>query len=347
MIKNFKLLILVTLLLFASCKQNQKSKEKVSENFNSSIQIKVDDRIELFRLAYNLAIMDSISPRLRPCKDRFYSKNYLPYRKYSNHPFVQRIAKGDLWNGDLPALALALDKNLRPKQNLDKSKLETQFGWYGKNIDSVSRLITYFKESINFKNHYNINFEPLKDSIEANNITRKLNDFFRVEKQPSLIIYFDPLNNITSKSITFLPENDSIRRYLLANICEKSDSINANNVLTPKWNKTNRRITFHENSHLYSEKLFHRYYSDEFDKKLKSEKFKDEKTNIDEIIVRGITAKIISLNYGDKVGDFEYERLWTKSKIVFKELENYVQNKDMTFEEIYKEIIKKLEESYS
>ena len=346
MIKNFKLLILVTLLLFASCKQNQKSKEKVSGNFNSSIQIKVDDRIELFRLAYNLAIMDSISPRLRPCKDQFYSKNYLPYRKYSNHPFVQRIAKGDLWNGDLPALALALDKNLRPKQNLDKSKLE-QFGWYGKNIDSVSRLITDFKESINFKNNYNINFEPLKDSIEANNITRKLNDFFRIEKQPSLIIYFDPLNNITSKSITFLPENDSIRKYLLANICEKSDSINANNVLTPKWNKTNRRITFHENSHLYSEKLFHRYYSDEFDNKLKSEKFKDQKTNIDEIIVRGITAKIISLNYGKKVGDFEYERLWTKSKIVFKELENYVQNKDMTFEEIYKEIIKKLEESYS
>lgn len=345
MTKNFKLLALITIFFSASCKQ--KPEKEVSNNTSSSIEIKVDDRIELFRLAYNLAIMDSISPKLRPCKDQFYSENYLPYRKYSNHPFVQRIAQGDLWNGDLPVLALALDKNLQPKQNIDKSKIEKQFGWYGKNIDSVSKLITDFKETINFKNNYNINFEPLIDSIKANNITRKLNVFFRVEKQPNLVIYFDPLNNITSKSITFLPENDSIRKYLLANICEKSDSLNVNNTLTPKWNKTNRRITFHENIHLYTEKLFRRYYSDEFENKLQNEKFENERTNIDEIIVRGIAAKIIATNYGDKVGDFEYKRLWPKSKIVFKELENYVQNKDMTFEEIYKEIIKKLEKSYS
>ncbi|AVR46043.1 hypothetical protein C7S20_12695 [Christiangramia fulva] len=334
-------------LVISGCNRNQKSKKQISEKANSSIEIKVDDRIELFRLAYNLAIMDSISPDLRPCKDKFYSENYLPYKKYSNHPFVQKIAKGDLWNGDLPVLALALNKNLKPKSNLDKSQLENQFGWYGKNIDSVSRLISNFKETINFRNEYDINFIPLKDSIKTNKITQKLNNFFRVEKQPNLIIYFDPLNNITSRSITFLPENDSIRKYLLANICEKSDSIDLNKSLTPKWNKTNRRITFHENSHLYTEDLFHRYYTDEFDEKLKSDKFKNERTNIDEIIVRGITAKIIALNYGKKIGDFEYDRLWPKSKIVFKELDNYVKNKNMTFEEIYKVIITKLEESYS
>ena len=345
--KQFKLLILILIQIILGCNQSHKTEKEIPEKSQSSIKIKVDDRIELFRLAYNLAIMDSISPNLRPCKDQFYFENYLPYKKYSDHPFVQRIAKGDLWNGDLPVLALALDNDLKPKQSLDKSALEKEFGWYGKNIDSVSKLISDFKETIKFHNNYNINFKPLKDSIKANNITQKLNDFFRVKKQPYLKIYFDPLNNITSKSITFLPENDSIRKYLLANICEKSDSINENGVLTPKWNKTNRRITFHENTHLYTEKLFHRYYSDKFDKKLKSEKFKNERTNIDEIIVRGITAKLIALNYGRKVGDFEYKRLWPKSKIVFKELENYVQNKNMNFEEIYREIMKKLEESYS
>ena len=346
MTRNLKIIITIISLTILSCKNNEKPKEH-QEKLKSEVTIKVDDRIELFRLAYNLAIMDSISPKLRPCKDKFYSENYLPYRKFSNHSFVQRIAKGDLWNGDLPILALALDKDLKPKKNLDKSVLENQFGWYGKNLDSVSELITDFKKTIQFNNNYNINFEPLKDSIKSNDITEKLNDFFRKEKQPNLIIYFDPLNNITSSSITFLPDNDSIRKYVLANICEKSDSLKMNEVLTPKWNKTNRRITFHENSHLYTENLFDRFYSDEFDKKIKQQKFKDEHTNIDEIIVRGITAKILAINYGDKVGNFEYERLWKRSKIVFDEFNIYIQDKNMSFEEVYELIMKKLEESYS
>lgn len=347
MIKKIKLLLLIFLLIQLSCNQNKNSEENISTKEESKTSIEVDDRVQLFRLAYNLAIMDSISPNLRPCKDQFYSIHYLPYKKYLNHPLVQRITKGDLWNGDLPMLALALDEDLQPKNNLDRSVLKNQFGWYGENLDSVSKLLIDFKETIDFNNNYNINFEPLKDSIESNNVTKKLNNFYRTKTTSKLRIYFDPLNKITSKSINFLPKNDSIRIYVLANICDKEDSTQTNKILTPKWNKTNRRITFHENSHLYTDQLFKKYYSDEFDEKLKKEKFADERTNIDEIIVRGLTAKIIEINYGEKAGKFEYDRLWPKSKIVFDKLENYYINKDMSFEEIYRQIIKKLEESYS
>lgn len=347
MTRNFKFIITIISLTILSCKSSPKQEKPSVDTSKSSVILKVDDRIEIFRLAYNLAIMDSIDLKLRPCKDQFYSQNYLPYKKYSDHPFVQRIAKGDLWNADLPVLALALDEDLKPIKNLDKSKLENQFGWYGKNLDSVSVLIADFKKTIHFNNNYNVNFKPIIDSIKTNAVTSKLNDFFRKENHSNLIIYFDPLNNILSRAINFLPENDSIRKYVLANICEKSDSIKMNEVLTPKWNKTNRRITFHENSHLYTDNLFDKYYSDEFDEKLKQEKFKDERTNIDEIIVRGITAKIIELNYGEKAGNFEYERLWEKSKIVFDQLGNYGGNQNMSFEKIYEQIMKKLEESYS
>ncbi len=347
MIRKIKFLLLIISLVQLSCNQNKKSEKGISKIEDSQISIEVDDRIQLFRLAYNLAIMDSISPSLRPCKDQFYSKHYLPYKKYSDHSLVQRIAKGDLWNGDLPMLALALDKDLNPKKHLDKSVLKSQFGWYGENLDSVSKMLVDFKKTIDFKTHYNINYEPLQDSIESNNVTKKLNSFYRTKANSNLKIYFDPLNKITSRSINFLPKNDSIRRYVLANICEKEDSLQTNKILTPKWNKTNRRITFHENSHLYTDQLFKKYYSNDFDAKLKKEKFADERTNIDEIIVRGLTAKIIEVNYGEKAGKFEYDRLWSKSKIVFEQLEDYYQNKEMSFDEVYQQIIKKLEDSYS
>lgn len=347
MIKNYKPLILIVTLIFSSCNQSLKSKKEVTPEPNSSTQVKVDDRIELFRLAYNLAIMDSISPNLRPCKDQFYSKNYLPYKKYSNHPFVQRIAKGDLWNGDLPVLALALDKDLKPKENLDKSRLRDQFGWYGENLDSVSKMLVDFKETIKFKNDYNINFEPYRDSLESNNVTRKLNDFYRTNLESDLIIYFDPLNNITSRAVNFLPEKKHTRRFLLDNICDTSDSTRLTKPLTLYWNKDTRRITIHENSHLYTDHLFDKYYSVEFDNKLKQEKYENEHTNIDEIIVRGLTAKVIELNYGKEAGKFEYKRLWPKSKIVFDQLEKYIANKNMRFEEIYEQIMNKLEEKYS
>lgn len=347
MIKNIKFILLILSLVQLSCNQNKKSEKEILKKEDSKISIEVDDRVQLFRLAYNLAIMDSISPNLRPCKDQFYSKHYLPYKKYSDHPLVQRIATGDLWNGDLPMLALALDEDLQPKKNLDKSILKSQFDWYGENLDSVSKMLADFKKTIDFKTNYKVNFEPLKDSIESNEVTKKLNEFYKTKTNSNLKIYFDSLNKITSRSINFLPKNDSIRRYVLANICEKSDSTQTTKILTPKWNETNRRITFHENSHLYTDHLFEKYYSDQFDEKLKKEKFADERTNIDEIIVRGLTAKIIEVNYGKEAGKFEYDRLWSKSKIVFDQLENYYQNEDSSFDEVYQQIMKKLEESYS
>lgn len=347
MTRNFKFIITIISLTILSCKSDPKQEKPNVDTSKSSVILKVDDRIEIFRLAYNLAIMDSIDPKLRPCKDQFYSKNYLPYKKYSNHPFVQRIAKGELWNADLPVLALALDEDLKPIKNLDKSVLEDQFGWYGKNLDSVSELIADFKKTINFKNDYNINFKPYTDSLQSNNLTQKLNDFYSTEIQSDLIIYFDPLNSITNRAINFLPENYSSRKFVLANICDKSDSTNLEQPITLKWNKDTRRITIHENSHLYTDNLFDKYYSEKFDEKLRQEKYSKERTNIDEIIVRGLTAKIIELNYGEESGKFEYERLWPKSKLVFDQLDKYGGNQNMSFEKIYNQIMKILEESYS
>ncbi|MDT0651558.1 hypothetical protein, partial [Autumnicola edwardsiae] len=326
---KYPLILLSLTVLFLNC--TQKNPQKKTETSNTII--KIDDRIQLFRLAYNLAIMDSIDQKFHPCKTDFYSQHYLPYKKYSDHPFVQKIANGDLWSGDLPTLALALDEHLKPKKNLDTVMLSDQFGWYGKNLDSVSDLMINFKNSISFEDNFNINFEPFKDSIETNNITQKLNEFFRTEQNSDLIVYFDPLNAITSRAINFLPETDGKRRFVLNNVCEKTDSVPTK--IAPRWNEDTRRIIFHESSHLYTNHLLEEYYGEEFEKKLEQEKYKEEYKNIDEIIIRGITAKIIQTNYGEKEGEFEISRQPERSRIVYDYLDTYIEKENMTFENAY------------
>lgn len=339
-LKHFLILLSLTV-LFINC--THKNSQKKTETINTNI--KVDDRIQLFRVAYNLAIMDSIDQKFHPCKTEFYSQHYLPYKEYSDHPFVQKIANGDLWNGDLPTLALALDENLKPKKELDTAMLSNQFGWYGKNLDSISELMIDFKKSISFRDDYNINFKPFKDSIETNDINKKLNEFFRTEKNSDLIVYFDPLNAITSKAINFLPKSDGKRRFVLNNVCEKADSVSTN--IAPRWNRDTRRIIFHESSHLYTDHLFEEYYGEEFEKKLEQEKFKEEYKNIDEIIIRAITAKIIQIYYGKKEGDFEISRQPERSRIVYDYLDTYIGKENMSFEAVYQEIMKELEDSYN
>jgi len=319
-----------------SCKQEKPRIEK-KEN---SISISIDDRVELLRVAYFLALEDSIDVNLRPCKTDFYKANFEIYKKFKNHPLVQKIGNGDEWNADLPTIALCLEKNLKPKDSLNINELSKQFGWYGKNIDSLSKLLIDFKKTIGFKNNYNVNFKPFTDSIKSNRITEKLNQFYRTDRKTNLKILFDPLNRITNKAITFTNNPESERLFLITYLCEEpNDSIKQ---LKLKWNADYRRIVIHENSHIYTDALFKKYYDKEFDSLVNQEKFKNKYHDIDEIMVRGITAKILELNYGQRVGEDEINHQPKNSKIVYDYLDKYVQNDKMEFEQAYKEIIEQL-----
>ncbi|MCL7763409.1 hypothetical protein MPF19_08295 [Polaribacter sp. Z014] len=338
--KNIQYILIILSLLIISCNQ-EKPKTDITEN---SISILIDDRVELLRVAYFLSLEDSIDVNLRPCKTGFYKTNFEPYKKYTNHPLVQKIGNGDEWNADLPSIALCLDENLKPNDNLNTKELSEQFGWYGKNIDSLSKLLIDFKKTIAFKNDYNVNFKPFTDSIKSNRITEKLNKFYRTKKKTSLKILFDPLNRITNKAITFTNNPENERLFLITYLCdEPNDSIK---VLKLKWNDDYRRIVIHENSHIYTDKLFSKYYDKELDSLVKQDKFKEKYKDIDEIIVCGITAKILELNYGQKVGEDEINHQPKNSRIVYEHLDKYVNNNKMEFEQIYKEIIEQLKKKY-
>ncbi|PQJ72523.1 hypothetical protein [Polaribacter butkevichii] len=314
------------------------------ETNESSISISIDDRVELFRVAYFLALEDSIDINLRPCKTDFYKTNFEPYKKYRNHPLVKKIGNGDVWKSDLPTLALCLDKNLKTKDNLNIKVLTIEFGWYGQHLDSLSKLLIDFKKTIKFKNNYNIDFKPFKDSIKSNQITKKLNRFYRTDKETNLEIFFDPLNRITNKAITFTNNPENERLVLLTYLCDQpNDSIKP---LRLKWNEDYRRIVIHENSHIYTDHLYKKYYDQKLDSLVNQEKFKDEYHDIDEIIVRGLTAKILELNYGKKVGDDEIDHQPKNSRIIYEYLDKYLNDEKMEFEQAYKEIIEQLKKKY-
>ncbi|MFD0962819.1 hypothetical protein ACFQ1O_02230 [Pseudofulvibacter geojedonensis] len=311
----------------------------------NSISISIDDRVELLRVAYFLAIEDSIDTKIKPCKTDFYKQNYEIYKKYIKHPLVQKIGTGDEWNADLPTVALCLDKNLKPKENINFKEITEQFGWYGKNIDSLSKLLIDFKKTIAFKNDYNVNFKPFKDSLQSNKITEKLNRFYRTNKKTNLKILFDPLNRITNKAITFTNNPENERLFLITYLCDEPN--NSTKPLELKWNEDYRRIVIHENSHIYTDALFEKYYDTKFDSLVNQEKFKNEYHDIDEIMVRGITAKILELNYGQKIGEDEINHQPKNSRIVYNYLNKYIKNDEMDFEQVYKEIMEQLKKKYN
>ena len=338
--KKIPYILIILGFFIIGCKQEIK---QIETNKNS-ISISIDDRMELFRVAYFLAIEDSIDLNYRPCKTDFYKTNFEPYKKYKNHPLVQKIGNGDIWNSDLPTLAFCLDNNLKPTGNLNIKELSKQYGWYAENLDSLSILLSDFKKTIKFRNEYNVDFKPFKDSINSNQITKKLNRFYRTDKKTNLKIFFDPLNRIDNKAITFTNNPENERLILLTYLCDQpNDTIRP---LKLEWNDTYRRIVIHENSHIYTDQLYRKYYDKELDSLVNQEKFKNEYHDIDEIMVRGITAKILELNYGQKVGENEINHQPKNSRIVYEYLDKYVNNNKMEFEQVYKEIIEQLKKKY-
>ncbi|WP_179950084.1 hypothetical protein [Lutibacter citreus] len=338
--KKIPYILIILGFCLIGCKQE---KPQIDTNENT-ISVSIDDRVELFRVAYFLALEDSLDVNLRPCKTNFYKTNFEPYKKYRNHPLVQKIGNGDIWKADLPALALCLHENLKPKDSLNINELSKQYGWYAENLDSLSALLIDFKKTIDFKNNYNVNYTTFIDSLKSNKITQKLNEFYRTDKKTNLKILFDPLNRITSKAVTFANNPKNERTFIIAYLCdEPNDKFKP---LTLNWNDTYRLIVIHENSHIYTDKLYKKYYDKELDSLINQEKFKEQFNDIDEIIVRGIAAKILELNYGSKVGEYEISHQPKNSRIVYDYLNKYLLNEKMEFEQAYKGIIEQLKKKY-
>jgi hypothetical protein len=292
------------------------------------------------RIAYLLAVEDSISQDYHACRNTYSLPILNYYAQFNQEPLVRLIANGDVWDASLPVVALALDETTwQPNpQVYDSIRLANSVRWYGTHLDTVSTLLQQFKEVAGLpKTHPDI--EEFQIAVSQEQIPQKLAKFFRTDTIPTLKVYFDPLNNITNKAVTFMTDR---RRHLVIGYFCNNAYTNPEESISLQWNSTYRRILFHETAHLYTSSLLDKYYDKELKQLVAQEKHQKSYTDIDEIIVRGLAAKAVAFYYNEEAGQADLVDQPEASAIVYAELDKYLANPSMNFEEVYAEIISKL-----
>lgn len=319
------------LILFISCATNRPN-------------VIVDKKMEALQLAYNFAVQDSIEEKYKPCQTNYYKELSKKNEALKKHKLVNFIQKGDYWGGDFPIISICFDNKINLKKNIDYKELKANYKYHFDKLDTLKSYFKDFYNKINLDNTNKINLEQFINSYKKNKIQEKLKLFFRNNQKFEFKIYFNPINNLMNKAITFINEGNSKRSIVLGYIACKTKETETK--INLDFDNTTRRIIIHENCHLYTDELFKKYFDFEFKEKLNQEKFKDYDINVDEIIVRGITAKILEVNYGKTVGEQELENQPKASRIVFETLGEYIKNPNINFETIYIKIIENLKLKY-
>lgn len=310
---------------------------------NNKTEIVIDKRMEALRLAYNFATQDSIDEENKPCQTNYYKELSEKNKELKNHKLVQFIQNGDYWGADFPNISYCFDDNFEIKRNINHEYLKSDYSYHHNKLDTIRKLLKDFYFKADLTNSNKIDLDKFKADLEKAQIKSQINSFFRTRSKSKLKVFFEPTNNLNSKALIFVDDKNQ-RNIVLSYFECKQDTTNLE--IKPTFNNDIRRVIIHENCHLYTDILLRKYFDKGFKEKLKSDKFKDEYTDIDEIIVRGITAKIISVNYGKEIGEVEIASQPKKSRIVYEVLDEYIKNPNMKFETIYIKIMENLKTNF-
>ncbi|KGO95631.1 hypothetical protein [Flavobacterium enshiense] len=318
-------------------------KEKITK---ATAQIQIDERISLFRNAYNMAVEDKEADSIyRNMVNDYYFESRKKYSNLRNHPLIDFIRGGKYWGVDLPSIALCFEnETYEIRKNVDFEDLNDNFKWYAARMDTLSVLLADFhqKSKNTVVKLEEINFEKFNNELLLNKVDEKFNDFFRTTVKAKVNIYFDPLNSYVNKAITFVDDGPKITNFLIGYY---SKDIND----TPKhfdvqWDENYRRAVFQGITSSFTAKLFRKYYDKELKTALLRPKYLD--VDLEAEINSGIAAKLISVYYPKEVGEKEYERLSPNTKIVFDMMGKYVDDKEMSIKTIYKEIMIEMKNAY-
>lgn len=310
---------------------------------NNKTEIVIDKKMEALRLAYNFATQDSINEENKPCQTNYYKELSEKNKELKNHKLVQFIQNGDYWGMDFPNITYCFEDNFEIKKNINYDELKINYVYHYNKLDTLKVLFKDFYLKVNLTNSNKIDLETFKKDLKNSQIETKINSFFRTKNNSKLKVYFEPTNNLNNKAITFVNDKNQ-RNFALSYFSCKEN--NAELDINLVFNDDIKRVITHENCHLFTNLLFKKYFDNAFKEKLKSGKYKDQYTDIDEIIVRGITAKIVAINDGKEIGENEIAHQPKSSRIVFDVLDEYINNPKMNFETIYIKIIEKLKHTF-
>lgn len=305
-------------------------------NAQNNLKIKIDDRMEALSIFYTLAMVDTLEKKPTPS---LYFKDVKKYfETYKNHPSLNWYRNLDSWDGyDMSSMGLFLTKSYpfsvqsTPEITYIKSSPITTFLFHFNRFYKECKVATFIKK--HHKEYSNI-CNTAMQAVTNFNIFKEINKFYGKTSSGDFIIYIDLLNNHGNNAI---PNNTSINRsFRLAYLNDVSKNLTDNSDVNfiPYEN-----IIIHEISHLFLNDFLKNYESmlhshkSTFLTTTKGEKIEEKEwlNELDELIVRVCTAKIIEQKYGKEMANKEIEnqsKRFLHARPVFDYFEKYTNSRN-------------------
>lgn len=303
-----------------------------------NLEVKVDHRMEALSIFYTLATVDTMDFKPTPS---YYYKDFKTYfDQYKNHKSLNWYRNLESWDGyDIASLGLFFSENYpfeiktTPEVNYIRSSSEDVFLHHFNKFYKECKVKKFIK---NHKKLYKSVCKSAKKSVKESGIIKKLQSFYGKSVEGKFIIYIDLLNNMGNNAI---PSNNvnfkDNRMFRLAYLNDKNKNLTNESpvIFTPYLN-----VVTHEISHLFVQDFLQNYKNDLSKIKTlflttsKGEKLDESKweNELDELIVRVCTAKIMEQKFGKEKGLKEIENQSRHFKLaipLFNFFENYVLNR--------------------
>ncbi|MFD0860826.1 DUF4932 domain-containing protein [Sungkyunkwania multivorans] len=358
--KNTSILInLFFIITLFACKEKNTTEYIVTEKEKTNqVIFKIDERIELLRIAFNLAVQDYIDVGMLPCETEYSKRVNKHFREFKNHQLIKYIDDSPNILFDFPTIGLMF-KNFETFEFDDTySKELSGFKITKSDIDSLQPLLIDFSEKSNFKiffennkKYYRNSVKTIENQVNQEKLFDSIVDFFQSkEKGLEMIVFVELTNSANNKAVSFYDNyNPKKRATILGNICETPDkSTSTNEILELDDNR--RGILYHETSHLFTDKLLDKYIGELSQYKTICEdcdeiKIKDK---IDHLIVNPLQWLLQhKINGKDDGHNFYLNECEDIRKDIYAKLNEYQPENGMSFEQTYSDCINLIKQSAS
>lgn len=305
-------------------------------NAQSNLKIKIDDRMEALSIFYTLATVDTLDTK--PTPSIYYNDVKKYFEPYKNHPSLDWYRNLDTWDKyDMCSMGLFLTDSYpfsvqsTPEITYIKSSPITTFLQYFNKFYKECKVATFLKK--HHKEYCKI-CNSAKQVVTNYSIFKEIHNFYGKSTTGDFVIYIDLLNNHGNNAI---PNKTSINRcFRLAYLNDVSKNLTDNSDVNfiPYEN-----IIIHEISHLFLNDFLKNYESmlhshkSTFLTTTKGEKIEEKEwlNELDELIVRVCTAKIIEQKYGKEMANKEIEnqsKRFLHARPVFDYFEKYTNSRN-------------------
>ncbi|GEQ85427.1 hypothetical protein ULMS_09350 [Patiriisocius marinistellae] len=347
---SFLINALLIITLFA-CKENNSTQSDITENVETNkVVFKVDAKIELLRIAFNLAVQDYIDPKMLPCDTDYSKRVNKHFENFKNHQLIKYIDDSPNIIIDFPTIGLMF-KDLETFE-FDNTYFQELSGFkMTKNeIDSLQPLLIDFSKKSNFeiffeknKSYYQDALKTIEKQVNEEKLFDKIVNFFQSkEKGLEMIVFVELTNSFNNKAVSFFDNyNPKKRATILANICEKPDKSNSTNEIM-ELDDNRRGILYHETSHLFTDKLLNKYIGDLSQYRPICEDCNEIeiKDKVDHLIVNPLQWLLQHrINSKDDGHNYFLNECEDIRKEVYTKLNEYQPDKEISFEQIYSECI--------